>query len=82
MSNMSYCRWRNTLNDLEDCAQDLEDRINGDPEEPKAPLSPDELRACEHMMELMVAMLSAVGVDTEDTPDLSLLSAATRAKYG
>lgn len=28
MSNMSYCRFQNTLTDLEDCAKHLFDRID------------------------------------------------------
>lgn len=28
--NMSYCRYRNTLNAMTDCANDLEERCNGD----------------------------------------------------
>lgn len=31
--NMSYCRHQNTLTDLRDCANDLEERCNGDAEE-------------------------------------------------
>jgi hypothetical protein len=27
--NMSYCRYRNTLHDLGDCASDIEERIDG-----------------------------------------------------
>ncbi len=30
MSNMSYCRFRNTANDLADCQEALEDLVNGD----------------------------------------------------
>lgn len=31
MSNMSYCRFRNTLSDLQDCRDNLEDEMS-DPE--------------------------------------------------
>ena len=31
MSNMSYCRFRNTLSDLKDCAQYLHDSDEADP---------------------------------------------------
>lgn len=30
MSNMSYCRFRNTLEDLDDCADNLEDECSYD----------------------------------------------------
>lgn len=32
MSNMSYCRWHNTLQDLEDCAEHIEDELSSDTE--------------------------------------------------
>lgn len=35
MSNMSYCRFRNTLDDLRDCQESLEDKV-GSIEEHKA----------------------------------------------
>jgi len=30
MSNMSYCKFRNTLADLKDCAESLHDTLDGD----------------------------------------------------
>lgn len=33
MANMTYCRYRNTLSALRDCASDLEDRIYAPPPE-------------------------------------------------
>lgn len=45
MSNMSYCRFRNTLNDLEDCVYALED-INLED------LSQEELWAAKRMRSL------------------------------
>lgn len=33
MSNMSYCRFRNTLPDLKDCYEHMEDEDLGDEEE-------------------------------------------------
>lgn len=45
MSNMSYCRFRNTLNDLEDCVYALED-INLED------LSQEELWAAKRMRHL------------------------------
>lgn len=29
MANMSYCRWENTLNDLRDCAEHVNDPLGG-----------------------------------------------------
>ena len=45
MSNMSYCRFRNTLNDLEDCVYALEDIDLED-------LSQEELWAAKRMRHL------------------------------
>jgi len=41
MSNMSYCRFQNTLLDLQDCRVALEEMTTGN----EGPLSRDELRA-------------------------------------
>ena len=45
MSNMSYCRFRNTLNDLEDCVYAIEDIDLED-------LSQEELWAAKRMRHL------------------------------
>ena len=45
---MSHCRFRNTLNNLEDCVEALR-QINEGTEEP---LSYEEQRACEEMYEM------------------------------
>jgi len=47
MSNMSYCRFRNTLADLKDCDQALADGVYDRDE-----LSPEEKRACEQLIKL------------------------------
>ena len=44
--NMSYCRFRNTLNDLKDCQEALEEIMNGKGEA----LSPEELRAAKRLI--------------------------------
>ena len=36
MGNMSYCRFANTLADLQDCYENIEDTDNLDPEEASA----------------------------------------------
>ena len=28
MSNMSYCRWQNTLQDLRDCLEHIDDKVS------------------------------------------------------
>jgi len=45
MGNMSYCRFRNTLGDLQDCKDALGDGCAED-------LSPDERRAAKRLLEL------------------------------
>ena len=62
MSNMSYCRWQNTLNDLRDCAASLEER---------EALSREERRAALATLQLCATMLEDLGValDTDRHPD-------------
>ena len=62
MSNMSYCRWQNTLNDLRDCAASLEER---------EALSREERRAALATLQLCATMLEELGValDTDRHPD-------------
>ena len=51
MANMSYCRWENTLNDLRDCAEHVNDHLDG-----------SEARARASLLELAADMLEEVGV--------------------
>ncbi|QAX99439.1 hypothetical protein PaSz4_61 [Pseudomonas phage PaSz-4] len=51
MANMSYCRWENTLNDLRDCAEHVNDHLGG-----------SEARARARLLELAADMLEEVGV--------------------
>lgn len=51
MANMSYCRWENTLNDLRDCAEHVNDPLGG-----------SEARARTSLLELAADMLEEVGV--------------------
>ncbi len=46
MSNMSYCRFRNTLADIRDCLDAVTDLCS------KAELSPEEREAAEELAEL------------------------------
>lgn len=61
MSNMSYCRWQNTLNDLRDCAAALEERCS---------LSREERAAALATLELCATMLEELGLslDTDHNP--------------
>ena len=54
MPNMSYCRFENTVNDMQDCLNAIEDREVSD-------LSEYEVRALQHFLEL-----GKVIVDYED----------------
>lgn len=54
MPNMSYCRFENTVNDMQDCLNAIEDREVND-------LSEYEIKALNHFLEL-----GKVIVDYED----------------
>ncbi len=60
MSNMSYCRFQNTLRDLQDCAGVMEE---GENEIRK--LSSEEKRAFVSMMDVCSNMLAAIGIDVD-----------------
>lgn len=62
MSNMSYCRWQNTFNDLRDCAGDLEERMSGDDH---SPLSRGERQAAENTLATAAQMFAQLGVDVD-----------------
>ena len=38
MSNMSYCRFQNTLSDLRDCSNHIDDKVSEDESEARATL--------------------------------------------
>jgi hypothetical protein len=54
MSNMSYCRFQNTLAALKDCAAALEDK--------SATLSQEEVTARDEMLQLAATMLGEIGI--------------------
>lgn len=62
MSNMSYCRWQNTLDDLRDCAASLQ---------LCDPLSREERAAALATLQLCAEMLAELGLslDTDRHPD-------------
>jgi hypothetical protein len=57
MSNMSYCRFRNTLQDLQDCVDNFED-----------PVSPEEHRARRQMWELANTLVQDFPDGAEELP--------------
>lgn len=59
MSNMSDCRFRNTLNDLDDCLRAIEDGINDDDE-----LSNEELNAAVRLVMLCGRVVQAVALES------------------
>lgn len=60
MSNMSYCMFQNTLNDLQQCADKLEG-VQGN----LAELSKDEARAADRLILLCMEIAESYGV-TDD----------------
>jgi hypothetical protein len=65
MANMSYCRFENTLRDLDDCKFALEDlKPHGGDDE----LSDTEARAKKQLLQTCIAILSA-SIEVSD-PDL------------
>lgn len=58
MANMSYCRFRNTLEDFRDCYENL----NSDNDE----LSDEELKAAESLVHMAFNMVDELGFITTD----------------
>lgn len=71
MSNMSYCRYRNTLTDLRDCADDLEQRAGGMAADE---LSREEFEAACRLLARAQSMLGTIrnAVDVYGEADLTL----------
>ena len=62
MANMSYCRFQNTVQDLQDCFNAIGEALdNGEPMD----LSADEQRAFERMFNLMEDMMLLMEQATE-----------------
>lgn len=55
MSNMSYCKFQNTLNDLEDCYDTIGDQ-----------LSPDEERARKKLIDLCEKIAMYIQYENEE----------------
>lgn len=66
MSNMSYCRFQNTLLDMEDCKNTLEEMIS----DGGGKLSREELQAAKALIETCIYTLGIVadyaGIDLND----------------
>ena len=60
--NMSYCRFRNTSDDVEDCMEALNNIVEGDEEK----LESDEYRACKNMLEDIIDFLYENDIIEED----------------
>lgn len=58
MANMSYCRFQNTLSDLQDCAEAIFQR---------EPVSGEERYARAKLIKECVAILQDLGVTVEDS---------------
>lgn len=56
MSNMSYCRFRNTLSDLRDCANNFYDDE----------LSPEEHNARRSLIQEMLDILDGIGAEIDE----------------
>ena len=62
MANMSYCRFQNTVMDLQDCFNAIDEALeNGEPMD----LSDDEQRAFQRMFNLMEDMMPLMEQATE-----------------
>ena len=67
MGNMSYCRFQNTLKDLRDCKDALEEMTN----EGKT-LSSSELDAAQELVDLCQEIVNLIGEAPEAETGLSL----------
>lgn len=72
MSNMSYCRFRNTQADLDDCKDALDAMMY----EGEAALSPEELAAAKSLVEtcaqILMNVAEATQIDSDEILDLAL----------
>lgn len=72
MPNMSYCKFHNTLIDLIDCRNTIEERIVGDEDETFT-ISHEEARAAENLAEqcfdILTLLCEYAGVELEQQLD-------------
>ena len=64
MANMSYCRFRNTEQDLRDCINHLDPELDNDKE-----LSMEEEKAARRMIAMMLDFLYTANIIEEDWYD-------------
>lgn len=84
MSNMSYCRFRNTVNDLRDCADALEAVLSCDIEDGDGALSDDELDAAKRLVAMCarVVMLATEQIAVDGSDDIDALDAIAEIADG
>jgi len=51
MSNMSYCRFQNTLEDLEDCYENIHDEIDEEESESEYQARKELIELCKRIVE-------------------------------
>ena len=77
MSNMSYCKFRNTERDFDDCVSTLEAMLHAD----AAPLDADELSAAKDMigraLDLVVILASRAGCELDELDEPTQGGAST-----
>jgi len=73
MPNMSHCRFRNTLVDLNECQSALESLVH----DPAVPLSREELAAAKELartcLDIVYLLCDAGGAEIADEPDMARL---------
>ena len=76
MGNMSYCKFQNTLSDLIDCRNTIEEMVTGDEDE-LFTLSREEARAAENLAEqcfdILTLLCEHAGVDLDQHQDARVL---------
>jgi hypothetical protein len=73
MSNMSYCRFRNTLSDLRDCLDALDALVSCDVTEDADPsLSDDELEAAKALVALCAHITTRVAIESLEQIDFEI----------
>lgn len=81
MSNMSYCRFQNTLHDLIDCQDQLEAILNADTEDGDGKLSEEELSAATQLVDRCISITRLVaehnGLYIEELDELDGLASGS-----
>lgn len=70
MSNMSYCRFHNTLGDFRECQEALDALANGE----SRPLSEDELRAAKQLAVRVIRMAQSIAEIADVQVELDALT--------